>query len=162
MAAADDRAQSGRYLVRRKAGGDDRLHRLGEVVTLEHEKLEDRCDAIIQADALRVALVQRRRAARSPMRRWTIRRSASRCVWIAALRGIALQLQATQAFLQDLTSYNIAIARYALALFPTEMMSDELVAKLTIARARAAIRNVQTSRLASIHCGSAGSHSLNN
>jgi hypothetical protein len=55
--------------------------------------------------------------------------SLDRAIW-----AIDHQSRQTQAFLRNLTEYNIAIARYALTHLPANIPSDELVKKLVIVR----------------------------
>ena len=51
-----------------------------------------------------------------------------------ALRAVTHQNRETLAFLQDLTGYNMAIVKFALATWPESVSNDELVKKLVIAR----------------------------
>lgn len=124
--------QSGRYVV---AHADTNptaspAHQRSTIVHLQHEKLEERADAVIRCDAHRAAVVNEARqgaepdhlAPDEPMR------------LDSALRAISRQHRSVEAFLRDLTAYNIAIARYALGALPQDIPSDELVKKLVIAR----------------------------
>ncbi len=122
--------QSGRYLV--NAGGP-RSHHWSEMVRLEHGKLEERADSILQADVHRAALVnETRRGAEANATADEIADEPMRLD--GALRSIRRQSVATLAFLHDLTEYNIAIAHFALAVLPPTIAADELVKKLVVAR----------------------------
>lgn len=117
--------QSGRYLVPTTSRASA-IRRAGDLVRLQHAKLEERADGVIQADVHRAALVDASRNDRAsddePM------------PLDVALRAVARQNQETLAFLHDLTEYNVAIARFALAAWPPGISDDELVKRLVIAR----------------------------
>ncbi len=127
--------QSGRYMV----GGADAPrgpgHHWGRVVTLRHEQLEERADAVIRADALRAELADETRqaaarpAAHAPAAEADQASALDRLMW-----AISRQTDQTLAFLSEMTDYNSAIAHYALAVLPPSTSSDELVKKLVIPR----------------------------
>jgi hypothetical protein len=127
--------QSGRYHV---AAGtatreNTRAHHWSEMIRLQHEKLQERADAIIQSDVHRAVLVNETRRGADPGA--TENDLADEPMRLdGALRSILRQNRATLAFLEDLTAYNITIAQFALAALPATISSDELVKKLVIAR----------------------------
>ncbi len=122
--------QSGRYLLGAADRGNARARHWSELVRLEHEKLQERADAVIQADAHRAAVVNEARQGAAEAAS-----AADEPILLdTALRAVVRQNQRTQAFLQDLTGYNIAIARYALSMLPADISSDELAKKLAIDR----------------------------
>jgi hypothetical protein len=128
--------QSGRYLVavNNRSFRGAMSPRLGELVRLQHEKLEERADGVIQADVQRAALMTESRRSEPAD---TANRAADAddpMPLDVALRAVARQNQETLAFLHDLTEYNMAIARFALAVWPSGISNDELVKKLVIAR----------------------------
>lgn len=125
--------QSGRYLVAGATRGDARARYWSEMVRLEHEKLEERTDAIIQADVHRAVLMnETRRGADPGASDDALADEPMRLDGV--LRAIRRQNQATLSFLKDLTGYNIAIAHFALAALPAAISSEDLVKKLVIAR----------------------------
>jgi hypothetical protein len=126
--------QSGRYLVGSGQTGDSRAKRWAEAVHVQHAMLEDRADAIIQADAHRAAVVsEARRGAQVPAA--TDPADADELTALdAAMWAVERQNEETLAFLGALTQYNIAIANFALIKFPPGISSEELVKKLVIAR----------------------------
>lgn len=122
--------QSGRYLV--SSGNRSRraspAKRWGDMVRLHHEELEERADGVIQADVQRATLV-------TEARRGDSADNADEPTPLdIVLRAVARQNRETLAFLHDLTRYNMAIARFALATWPENISSDELVKTLVIAR----------------------------
>lgn len=124
--------QGGRYIVSagRPRRVDPRAMHWGEIVRVSHERLAERADAIVQADVSRAQLTDEARqhargeagSADEPMRLDSVLRAASR------------QNRETLAFLQELTEYNKAIARFALVTWPENTAHDLLVKKLVIAR----------------------------
>lgn len=124
--------QGGRYIVSagRPRRVDPRALHWGEVVRVSHERLAERADAIVQADVNRAQLTDGARqhargeagSADEPMRLDSV------------LRAVSRQNRETLAFLQELTEYNKAIARFALVTWPEGTANDQLVKKLVIAR----------------------------
>ena len=124
--------QSGRYLVAgaSKAGQDDpRARHWSQMIRLRHSELEERADAVLEADVFRAALMNeaqahdRRAAAADEM-----------TVLDAVIKAASRQTDETLAFLADLTAYNIAIAHYALDTLPASLPPDELTKMLVVAR----------------------------
>ena len=97
---------------------------------MSNERLAERADAVVQADVNRAQFTDAARqhargeagSADEPMRLDSVLRAASR------------QNRETLAFLQELTEYNKAIARFALVTWPENTAHDQLVKKLVIAR----------------------------
>lgn len=124
--------QGGRYIVSagRPRRVDPRAMHWGEVVRVSHERLAERADAVVQADVNRAQLTDGARqharceagSADEPMRLDSV------------LRAVSRQNRETLAFLQELTEYNKAIARFALVTWPENTAHDLLVKKLVIAR----------------------------
>lgn len=124
--------QGGRYIVSagRPRRVDPRAVHWGEMVRVNHEKLAERADAVVQADVNRSLLTSEARdhargdagSADEPMRLDTV------------LRAVARQNQETLDFLHDLTEYNKAIARFALVTWPAGTPEEQLVRKLVVAR----------------------------
>jgi len=125
--------QSGRYVVRSRTSNSGPVNHWASVVLLQHEKLGERSDAVIDSDRHRAAMVNESRRGAEAEENGT--RVADEPLRIdGALRAIARQNRQTVLFLGDLTNYNIAIAHYALALFPPSISGEELVKKLVIQR----------------------------
>ncbi len=128
--------QSGRYVV--SAPGRGRRNapaaRLGDLVRLHHEKLEERADGVIQADIHRAELINLARTGEEPKHAQDAADAEEPTPLDVARRAIALQNRETLAFLSDLTGYNMAIVRFALATWPANISNDDLVKKLVIAR----------------------------
>lgn len=128
--------QSGRYIV--SSAGHGRQHsptaRLGDLVRLQHEKLEERADGVIQADVHRAELINLARTGAKPNHAESTADAEEPTPLDVARRAVSQQNRETLAFLRDLTGYNMAIVRYALATWPQNISNDELVKKLVIAR----------------------------
>jgi hypothetical protein len=120
--------QSGRYIVDVSRRATTPARHWGERVRLEHEKLEERADALIRADVDRALLVSEARAVQTPEQNDT---PATLDVLLSAIER---QNAETMAFLHDLTEYNVAIAHYVLVAWPDPLPSDELVRKLVVSR----------------------------
>ncbi len=101
---------------------------------LQHEKLEERADGVIQADVHRAELINLARSGEEPNRDDAAVDAEEPTPLDVALRAVTQQNRETLAFLHDLTGYNMAIARFALATWPQSISNDELVKKLVIAR----------------------------
>jgi hypothetical protein len=113
--------QSGRYIVADKLGGP--AQHWAAAVTMRHGQLEQRAQAVIHADEQRAGLASggnTQPSNTSPLD--------------GALWSVTQQRARSLDFLRDLTEYNIAIARYALATLPPNIPSDELIKKLVIER----------------------------
>ena len=99
------------------------------MIRLRHSELEERADAVLEADVFRAALMNeaqahdRRAAAADEM-----------TVLDAVIKAASRQTDETLAFLADLTAYNIAIAHYALDTLPASLPPDELTKMLVVAR----------------------------
>jgi hypothetical protein len=119
--------QSGRYVV--GDHGPGALRRAGQLVASRHAVLEDRSEAIVRADQMRASLGAQSQGHGAPSPAVDELTSLDQVVW-----AIGWQAAETRAFLRDLTEYNLAIARYALAVSPPEIASDELIRRLVIAR----------------------------
>ncbi len=119
--------QAGRYVVAERDTGAAR--HAGEAVVARHAELEARADAVLRADLLRASVGGDGADAAAAMDAPGELTSLDRAIW-----AIDHQSRQTQAFLRNLTEYNIAIARYALTHLPTGIPSDELVKKLVIVR----------------------------
>ncbi len=124
--------QSGRYVVANTgtpARGDSRARHWSQMIRLRHSELEERADAVLEADVFRAALMNEAQ---------THDRQAGAAdemtVVDAIIKAAARQTQETLDFLTDLTAYNIAIAHYALDTLPAGMPPDELIKKLVVAR----------------------------
>jgi hypothetical protein len=117
--------QAGRYVVATRDTGA--ALRAGQAVLSRHEELQLRADAVLQADKLRATVGDTgvRPAADAP----GDSTSLDRAIW-----AIDHQSTQTAAFLHNLTDYNVAIARYALARLPAAIPSDQLVKKLVVVR----------------------------
>ncbi|MEX2113764.1 MAG: hypothetical protein WD845_11300 [Pirellulales bacterium] len=122
--------QAGRYVVSERDTGS--VRRAGEAVSSRHFELQERADAVLQADRLRASLggetaqlAAEPGAADGPGELTSL----DRAIW-----AIDHQSRQTQAFLRNLTEYNGAIARYALAHLPAGIPSEELVKKLVVVR----------------------------
>lgn len=117
--------QAGRYVVATRDTGA--ALRAGQAVLSRHEELQLRADAVLQADKLRAAVgdtgVQPAADVPGDLT------SLDRAIW-----AIDHQSTQTAAFLHNLTEYNVAIARYALARLPAAIPSDQLVKKLVVVR----------------------------
>jgi hypothetical protein len=125
--------QSGRYVVADHAEGPAR--QLAIEVSLRHKELEERADAVIRADEVRAttgaAVVAAdgatAGAAASPTS--TELTNIDDAAW-----SVARETQQSLAFLRNLTNYNLAISRYALATTPPNVSGSELVRRLVIER----------------------------
>ena len=121
--------QSGRYVVAKH--DSQPLQRSAEAVLLRQAELEQRAEAVIRADLLRANLgttasgdaVSAADLAANELS------SIDRAIW-----AIDQQTGATLAFLANLTRYNEAISRYALATAPQGMVGNELAKRLVIVR----------------------------
>jgi hypothetical protein len=123
--------QSGRYVLSQTAlRAHSAARRWAIAIRAGHSLLEQRTDAVLQADVLRAGLVNETRrgaefkadAADEPMR-------LDSTLW-----SIARENRELLDFLGALTSYNIAIANYALATLPAGVSNDELVKQLVVPR----------------------------
>lgn len=128
--------QSGRYIVSSPGRGrrNSAAARLGDLVRLQHEKLEERADSVIQADVHRAELINLARTGEQPNHAESTADAEEPTPLDVARRAITQQNQETLAFLHDLTGYNMAIVRFALATWPETISNDELVKKLVVAR----------------------------
>ncbi|HTM55532.1 MAG TPA: hypothetical protein VL175_16000 [Pirellulales bacterium] len=124
--------QSGRYIVDVSRRATTPARYWGERVRLEHEKLEERADALIRADVDRAQLVSEARAAQTPPP--GAGQNDTPAALDVLLSAIERQNAETMAFLHDLTEYNVAIAHYVLVAWPDPLPSDELVRKLVVPR----------------------------
>jgi hypothetical protein len=113
--------QSGRYVVADKVGGP--AQHWAAAVTMRHGQLEQRAQAVIQADEQRAGLAAGGNT-----------QSSNTSPLDGALWSVSQQREHSLHFLRDLTEYNIAIARYALATLAPNIPGDELVKKLVIER----------------------------
>jgi hypothetical protein len=125
--------QSGRYVVAANGGLQPAVRRLAQAVALRHEELELRTDAVIRCDQLRAESGSNARAAsggQAPAASAAGELSAlDRVVW-----AVVRQAEETLVFLNSLTEYNLAIARYVLATTPPGTSNEDLVRRLVIAR----------------------------
>jgi hypothetical protein len=117
----------GRYYLRLDSQPQDivsqqRLDRLGLLVTVLHEQMEDHAGTVVYADAARAG------ALRNP--------AADARAFDAAIAIIEQQSNHTIFFVRAATKYNIAIADYAMAVMPSNVPADQLVAALVIPRNR--------------------------
>ncbi|HEV3138323.1 MAG TPA: hypothetical protein VGZ26_10470 [Pirellulales bacterium] len=127
---------AGRYNVAadrtaRGSTGDPR--HWARVVAMQHAKLEERSEGVIEADAARAVLVSE---SRQPAEANAAPEQAAFDEPLPldqVVRTVLRQTGETLAFLHDLTGYNLAIAHYALAAWPA-LSSDELVKRLVLAR----------------------------
>ncbi|MBI3837388.1 MAG: hypothetical protein HY288_05585 [Planctomycetia bacterium] len=127
---------SGRYNVapdRSARGATAARGHWAKIIALQHAKLEERSEGVIDADAARALLVNE---ARGPAEADPAREEAvfdEPMPLDQAARAVTRQASETLAFLHGLTGYNLAIAHYALAAWPS-LSSDELVKQLVIVR----------------------------
>ena len=116
--------QSGGYQIGAQAS--KRQPHRAELLRRQYTELEERADSVIQCDAERAALLRDRTSSTDLSAGLS---HLDRILWAAARQN-----HQTLDFLSDLTGYNIAIARYALAIMPAGISNDELVKMLVIAR----------------------------
>jgi hypothetical protein len=126
--------QSGRYIVDNGRRDASPARRWGEKVRLHHEKLEERADGVIQSDIERAKLIKEARGGEATQPAGGAAAVDTPMPLDVVLESVARQNHETMRFLHDLTEYNMAIARFALATWAESISSDELVKKLVVAR----------------------------
>jgi len=127
--------QTGRYLV--ATGRSARQHPAAQnwssAVRRLYETLENRADAVLQADRHRAAMVnETRRGALAEDEGVVVPDEPMRLD--GTLRAIQRQHRETLAFLGELTSYNLAITQYALLYLPPSVSNEDLLKMLVISR----------------------------